>query len=63
MVKRYRVKYYTDSSSRVSEVILMAENKADATNQLKQELEYDYVKIVDVYDLNANKKAVENYFI
>ena len=41
----------------------MAENKADATNQLKQEFEFDYVKIVDVYDVNANKKAVENYFI
>tara|TARA_B100000989_G_C19522894_1_gene465179 strand:+ start:1582 stop:1773 length:192 start_codon:yes stop_codon:yes gene_type:complete len=63
MVKRYRVKYYTDSSSRVSEVILMAENKIDATNQLKQEFEFDYVKIVDVYDVNASKKEVENFFI
>ena len=63
MVKRYRVRYYTDSSSKVSEVILMAENKQDASDQLKQEFEYDYVKIVDVFDVNANKKAIDNFFI
>ncbi len=63
MVKRYRVRYYTDSSSKVSEVILMAENKQDASDQLKQEFESDYVKIVDVFDVNANKKAIDNFFI
>ena len=72
MVKRYRVRYYTDSSSKVSEVILMAENKQDASDQLKQEFESDYVKIVPLdlwyrfvfsdgktFDYSGDEKSME----
>ena len=65
MVKRYRVRYYTDNSSRVNEIILMAKDKTDAKNQLKEDMYdiADYVKVVDVFDVKANQTEVDNFFI
>lgn len=65
MVKRYRVRYYTDNSSRVNEIILMAKDKTDAKNQLKEDMYdiADYVKVVDVFDVKANQIEVDNFFI
>tara|TARA_B100001057_G_C22510845_1_gene817791 strand:- start:88 stop:285 length:198 start_codon:yes stop_codon:yes gene_type:complete len=65
MVKRYRVRYYTDNSSRVNEIILMAKDKIDAKNQLKEDMYdiADYVKVVDVFDVKANQTEVDNFFI